>query len=283
MKTFRICTLSNDIVQYAEMRESFRVAGFDDARCEFVLLDNSAGNRYEPYSAFNEIKANAAEPYVIFCHQDVRLNQGHGFDRLVKVLDELYARDPKWAVAGNAGTNRKLQHVVRITDPWPSANWQGPLPQPVVTLDENFLVVRTDAPVAWSSALSGFHFYGSDICLHALAQKLGVYVIDFHLEHLSTGVLSDAFRDVQRRFAACWENCFHLAFVLTPTGVPVLLTKHRWLRKLVQKPAVQRRILRPRVQKLAGLCGLAPRSFHLNLLRAGETAIAYVGKTPMGR
>jgi hypothetical protein len=35
--------------------------------------------------------------------------------------------------------------------------------------------------------ISGFHFYGADICLHAHQMGHSAYVIDFHLEHLSPG------------------------------------------------------------------------------------------------
>ena len=40
---FSICTIANNIEEYAEMKKSFELCGFDD-KCEYLLADNSKEN-----------------------------------------------------------------------------------------------------------------------------------------------------------------------------------------------------------------------------------------------
>ena len=76
MQIFHICTIANKLDMYAEMNASFIEAGFTEEKCRYSLFDNSQGNSYEPYSALKFIQANTSEPYIIFCHQDILLDQG---------------------------------------------------------------------------------------------------------------------------------------------------------------------------------------------------------------
>jgi hypothetical protein len=264
MKTFHICTISNDPAQYAAMRKSFLAAGFDEERCEYTLLDNSKENRYEPYSAFNQVKATSRAKYLIFCHQDVFADRGYGYTELVNALEELSKIDPQWAVAGNSGVNPRYQFATRITDHLNSIYWTGTLPENVCTIDENFMVINNALDVSWSPELSGFHFYGPDICLNAAKRGYKAYVIDFHLTHLGLGVLSPDFWAIKVEFQRHWEKQFHFAFLVVPTGVPLVLTKHRWLRALCNTTYVQRRILRPKAFKIARHCRMSPKPHREN-------------------
>lgn len=212
---FHICTIANDRLAYESMRASFVKAGFNEANSSFTFLDNTSGNQHEPYSAFNKIADERSEPYLIFCHQDILLNQGYGYEQLVAALEDLSRKDSRWLVAGNAGISFKYQHVARIVDPWPTPYWEGPLPQRVLGLDENFLVMRNDSKVRWSPDLAGFHFYGPDICLNAIKNGRTCYVINFQLEHLSAGSLNTIFWEIKEEFHRYWNEKFHLVFVLS--------------------------------------------------------------------
>ncbi|MES1166583.1 MAG: hypothetical protein ABUL68_01135 [Pseudomonadota bacterium] len=261
MKVFAICTIVNHAGQYAAMRESFLAAGFDEERCVYDHLDNRGGNRHEPYAAFNRSKSAARARYLICCHQDVLLSQGHGYADLLRALEELSARDPTWAVAGNAGVNLRYQLVARITDRVGTPAWTGALPEQVAGVDENFLVVNLGVEpdtIYWSENLSGFHFYGSDVCLNASRHGRRSYVIDFQLEHLGQGILSPEFWAIKARFQCHWEKSFRVAYMISPTMIPIVLTRYAWLRRLADLPAVQKRLLRPRSLRLAHWCGLSP-------------------------
>ncbi len=224
---FRICTIVNDPDQYRRMRASFAAGGFGPGRCRFDAFDNSAGNAHEPYALIDRLAADTAEPYLIVCHQDLLLDGGpggHGIEQLSRCLDELAALDPTWAVAGNAGVTRWIEGVTELTQPRPDGSLDRPLvwraadlPRRVVTLDENFLVLRTAARPTCSAGLSGFHLYGTDLCLNAARRGMGCYVIDFHLTHLSAGNhRSAAFDEARQALERHWNPHFLMGLVSSP-------------------------------------------------------------------
>lgn len=243
MKLFHICTIANKFTQYEEMKSSFLQAGFDEDRCRYSLFDNSKSNIYDPYETFNKIKLQTSEPYIIFCHQDILLNQGNGFDDLVKVLTELEKLDPTWAVAGNAGINNDYKFVARITDPNDTPNWLKDFPQQVHSLDENFLVIKTAANISCSSDLKGFHFYATDLCLNAIYNGYSCYVIDFHLTHLSGGNKNQVFWDIQKTFYRKWNDKFSFCYVQTVTDVSMCLSKHAVIRAIFSRHKLRKLLL----------------------------------------
>jgi hypothetical protein len=220
---FRILTFVTDERLYAGMRESFNRAGFDSTVARFTRLDSG-----EPYGAVRELTAGA-EPYVILCHQDVRLDQGDGHAGLIELLADLSERDPHWAVAGNAGGTASLELIRHIADPH-GADWASDLPRPVVSLDENFLVLRVERRPRCSSDLSGFHLYGTDLCLNAIADGSTAYVIGFRLSHLSPGSL-ERYGQALSAFVAAWSRRSTFRYVRTTNSV-LLLSRHRLLRRV---------------------------------------------------
>jgi hypothetical protein len=176
------------------MRQTFAAGGFAAPDCEFLYLDNSAGNRFDAYAGYNLFLRAARGEYVILCHQDVRL-LSDGRDRLDAVIAELDRLDPRWGLFGNAGGLRSGAVAIRISDPphGEDVAWGGPFPVACQTLDENFIVVRAAANLALSADLKGFHLYGTDVC--AVASFLGytAYVADFHLRHEGPGTVDDVF------------------------------------------------------------------------------------------
>lgn len=219
------------------MRQSFESSGFVGPACQYVLLDNSSGNTHEPFAALSQQLGAAArerQRYVILCHQDLQADRGVGAADLMARLADLNRLDPGWAVAGNAGFAwDRADYVGKVTDPmgtWPD----GRLPARVISLDENFLVVRPDAGVRFSRTLSGFHFYATDLCLQAQRFGRTCYAIDFHLTHLSSGSPdTPEFTEAKRRFEAAWSPAFRLALVPTPSTV-LQLSRYRAGRRLLR-------------------------------------------------
>lgn len=234
-KLLHICTLTNDLGQYAEMRRSMESAGFTEEVCRYTLLDNSQGNRYDPFAAVTSECQSSTEPYLIFCHQDIRLDRGHGMDQLLSALRQLDERDPKWAVAGNAGVTAMGVWVGRITDPR-GVHRNAELPCRVISLDENFLVVRTASRLCCSPDIGGFHLYATDLCLNAVVRGFTAHVVDFHLRHLSAGdANSPAFRRGMKRFARSWNGRMVLASIESPTRSVIRLSRFEFARRLLKQ------------------------------------------------
>ncbi len=244
MRYFHICCLTNNLPQYEEMKTSFLEAGFDEERCRYTLLDNSEVNQYEPKGGLDKCLAETTEPYLIYCHQDILLNQGHGFDQLLKVMQELDAKDPDWAVAGNAGVNNRGELVLRITDPNEAPQWQGGLPARVQSLDENFLVINPKKNIQVSEEVKGFfHLWATDLCLDATFKGYNCYVVDFHLEHLSKGKFRpEVLLDVTQRLQKKWSDKFVFCYVRTTYGEP-FLSKYALLRWIFSQEKVKYRML----------------------------------------
>jgi len=215
---FTIATLVTDDVQYDAMRASFAAGGFCGADCEYLFIDNrpasAMAGRADAYRGLNALLAAARGRLVILCHQDVRLI-GDGRAALEQRLAELEARDPRWALAGNAGGIGIGRLAVRISDPHGRDQSRGDLPARAQSLDENFIVVRRSAGLAFSADLEGFHFYGADICQVARVLGWHAYVVDFHLEHLSAGRKDLSFFRMQEAFRAKWSRAIEARWVQT--------------------------------------------------------------------
>jgi hypothetical protein len=183
---YSICTFVTRFRQYKDLVKSFVDHGFSYNDCEYIYIDNSTKNQYDAYRGINKFLTTANGRYIIICHQDILLIDD-GREKLDAVLRELDRVDPSWGVCGNAGGVYPGRLALRLTDPHGDNQFTEPLPQRVSGLDENFLVVRRDANLAVSADLSGFHLYGTDICIVAQVLGYAAYVIDFHLRHLSSG------------------------------------------------------------------------------------------------
>lgn len=211
---FSIGTLVTSPEQYDAMRDSFSARGFDSANSEFLYLDNRGPDQTGAYRGLNALLHAARGEYVVLCHQDVRL-LGDDIDTLDRRLAELSARDPNWALAGNAGGLAPGVLAHRISDPHGADRNSGNLPQRVMSLDENFIVVKRSARVGCSVDLEGFHFYGPDLCLNADMAGHSAWVIDFHLLHLSGGNKSTDFFAAEEAFRAKWNHALRPRWMQT--------------------------------------------------------------------
>lgn len=192
---FSICTLLTNPDQYRTMRESFAARGFGDD-CEYLCIDNSAGNKADAFAGINALMLSASAPIVILCHQDVELI-GDGRAELEACLARLQAFDPHWAVAGNAGVTAEGWPVTCLSDVSIELNaFGGPLPAKVAILDENLLIVRRGANLGVSRDLAGFHLYGADLCLVAAMLGWNSYVIDFFVRHWGKGTMGPDYSEL---------------------------------------------------------------------------------------
>lgn len=229
---FRIATFVNDAELYKEMRASFEAAGFVVPIARYTIETG------DPYEAVTRL-GTAYEPYVILVHQDVRCDQGDTAGKLTVALEQLTALDDSWVVAGNAGGTKEHGLVRHVSDPH-GTDWTDGLPARVVTLDENLLILRTARSPHCSERLSGFHLYGSDVCLNAERDGSSCYVVDFRASHLSPGS-GDGLDAAAERFAARWSEV-RPRYLATPSRI-VALARPRPVRRLMMNPRVRLRLI----------------------------------------
>ncbi len=211
-RSYTIATLVTNPAQYEVMQQSFIDFGFGD--CEFLKIDNTGEQQTCAYNGLNHMLNQACGDVVILCHQDVRLFDDSRTE-LDARLDELNRIDPNWAVAGNAGGVAPGQLALRITDPHGADQKIGDFPCRVLAVDENFIVVRRNARIGFSHNLSGFHFYGADICMMAEIAGYSAYVIDFHLAHLSAGKKDPSFDEMETAFREKWSTALSARWIQT--------------------------------------------------------------------
>ena len=219
---FSICTMVSDMGMYQEMLSSFHSLGFLEPACEFLYVDNTSSNRFDGFRACNLFLRKAHGDFIVLTHQDVRL-LSDGYDRLNAVIDELGGLDATWALFGNAGGLPQGGLAMRISDPHGADQRSGaPFPVRCVSLDENFIVVRADANLAVSGDLSGFHLFGTDLCVVASILGHTAYVVDFHLQHLSAGSMGPDFAASRRAIIRKYANALRPRLIHT-TCAPIML------------------------------------------------------------
>jgi hypothetical protein len=124
---------------------------------------------------------------------------------------------------------------------------EGTLPAAVSSLDENFLVLKRDALLGFSRDLSGFHMYGTDLCVQAAVRGYSAHVINFHLHHLGRGGYSQAFFTCADEFDQKYSRAFKRRKIKTTcTRVLVVATRleifFRYLMKIRKRRLRLRRI-----------------------------------------
>jgi hypothetical protein len=229
--SFRIATFVNDEALYAGMRRSFEDAGFVEPVTTYEVLSDSTE---EPYAAISRL-CEAEERYVILVHQDVRCDHGYRVSDLLARLDELTGIDPCWAIAGNVGRTRRGEPVDHI-EGLGRIVWSDDLPRRVVSLDENFLVLRTNRKPHTSPELDGWHLYGTDVVLNAEADGSSAYVIDFRLSHLGAGNMV-GYEEAERRLVEHWQRRFAFRYLRSSCGL-AFLSRFRPIRALFGHPHV---------------------------------------------
>lgn len=210
---YSICTLVTDQAQYSEMVESFIQAGFNPNLCEFIIADNTQENEFDAYRAINRFLREAQGRYIIICHQDILIDHDQE-PELNNKIEELNKLDLKWGIAGNAGA-KDLYNISMVITEQGRLMRKGTFPTRVISLDENFLLIRAEANLAVSTDLSGFHLYGTDICLIADCMGWNSYVIDFNISHKSSGRMNSSFYEISGQLQKKYQRFFRGRYIKT--------------------------------------------------------------------
>lgn len=155
---------------------------------EWIIIDNT-GNRRSPdiCKLYGEAQARAANDLVFFMHQDVYLPAAWEA-QVFAAIARLEERDPAWGVIGAVGALAFGAPKPWLRGHWadphhPNAQYLGPLPSEVASLDELRLGMRRRRGLSFDPALPGFHCYGIDLCLTAASRGLRCYAVDAFVHH----------------------------------------------------------------------------------------------------
>ena len=209
-KTFSICTLVTNKKLYTSMIESYYNAGFDD--CEFLYIDNSENNKTDAYSGLNLMLSKASGKYIILCHQDILIKDN--ISQLENKLNELEKLDPNWAIVGNAGGVSPGNFSLYLEVPENKIRL-GIFPNKVQTLDENWMLIKASTRLGFSNDLSGFHLYGTDICLQAEILGYNSYVIEYLLRHDGKGIQDPTFKKCKDALIKKYSSIFNNKIIQT--------------------------------------------------------------------
>lgn len=212
---FSVCTLVTNFEEYQAMIDSFLNKGFTEQDTEFLYVNNSQMNKEDGFTGLNKFIHHSQGEYIILCHQDIRLEFDNK-DSLLLKLTELSKIDNKWAIVGNAGACQNFsKKYIRISDPHGEDKKIGSFPSKVTSLDENFILIKSNANLGLSRDLNGFHFYGTDLCTLADIRGYTSYVIDFHIRHLSPGNINKYFFECKDSFEKQYSNKLRSRFIQT--------------------------------------------------------------------
>jgi hypothetical protein len=226
---FSICTLVTDQNEYRTMVDSFRKAGFNDETSEFIFIDNSKGNKYDAYAGLNKMISVSSGKYIVLCHQDIELNYDNK-EKLISRIAEIDSIDKSWGILSNAGGLHLKKRVERMYYPHKEMN-MGPFPFKVKSVDENFILLKKEANLGLSHDLSGFHLYGTDLCIHAHTAGYSAWVIDFALLHKSTGNINESFYKNKRELIAKYTKAFQSRYIRSTCTT--LYISGNWLYTLI--------------------------------------------------
>ncbi|TCC97567.1 hypothetical protein [Pedobacter hiemivivus] len=211
---FSICTLVTKKTEYQEMLNSFYEKGFKPGLCEFLYIDNTETCTLDAYKGLNKFLQEAKGKYIILCHQDIIIHD-HDIQHLLLNIDDIEKADKDWAILGNAGGVNLKWIATNITQVCGNRITEDRLPLRTKTVDENFIVVKKSANLALSRNLSGFHLYGTDLCLIADILGFNAYVIDFNLTHKSNGNADKSFYDLKKALLKKYKYALRGRFMST--------------------------------------------------------------------
>lgn len=170
---------------------------------ELVPIDNTCNSHSAP-AALNMGFGKATAEIIVLCHQDVVFPEGW-IHRLYEQISVIERTHENWGVLGTFGIANNGMFAGHIIDPSGHFHCQ-PLPAEVQSLDEHCLIVRKDSGLCFDETLGGFHLYGADICVQALAKGLTNFAIDACVQHLSSGKVDADFYEATNKLYRKWRS-----------------------------------------------------------------------------
>jgi hypothetical protein len=200
--------------------------------------------------AYNDALDKSVTDLVVFAHQDLFFPE-NWIDRVIDSVNLLNATDPSWGVLGCFGVSAAGTHHGRIYSAGLGTIGTS-IDQPtcIQTLDEIVLIMRKSSGLRFDNALSGFHFYGADICMQASERGMRSYAIPAFCVHNTQMplVLPPEFYQCYWQFKRKW---WHRLPVHTSCITVTKFDRELWLRRLRETYIAHIVKRRPKVTRLA--------------------------------
>ncbi len=239
-----VCTCNNKTIL-----NNYLLKGLDkqSSDYELIVLEDSKTDFKSAAEALNYGGNKARGDYIIFVHQDVRMESSTWLSDVEKLADNI----PNLGIAGVAGKSVESPEVVTNVkhgdDPHMAGN-RIDKPLKVQTLDECLLMVPKKVfqnQKFDKDTCNGWHLYGVDYCLMMDQMGLDVYVLPFTIIHKSSG---DPFADEYYRILGRLFNKYKGQYRTIHTTVsdwntiyPVSLERKRfWLTNKIYSGAKNR-------------------------------------------
>ena len=209
---FTLCCLYTNPLLLHKLCDSIRSASFDYIT---KFIDNSLGN-IDSYQAISKFIAESKTRYICIAHQDVDF-RSLTLPYLHKQIQKIQLIDSRAALFGCAGISHDgTQGVGHFFDSTGEHMWGFPNNGRVSSLDEFFLVLDREKPVSVTEGLTGFHFYGTDLCVNAARAGYSAYAIDYPVLHNCTpGKIQPDFFEARQRFQTHLQCAMGHGFVKT--------------------------------------------------------------------
>jgi hypothetical protein len=191
---FSFVSLIRDDEKYQQFLASL-AAQEGNASYEVIPIPNYFNQINSAFKGLNIGTDLADGKYIIYCHDDIVLSS-NWLERLKHHIKNLENSNIQWGVIGPAGITLDEQGAYFLTT---EQNQNIKLLDPSVindkefyevsTLDELCLIVKKSSGLRFSEkTLSGFHFYGANLCLQAKQRGLRNFAIDCWTWHQSDGL-----------------------------------------------------------------------------------------------
>lgn len=191
---FSIITLVYNLDEYREFCESLRYQ-IGSYSVEVIGIPNFFNLFESAYKGLNTAADTANGKHIIFCHDDIVVPKDWLY-RIRKNILELDAMNTRWGVLGPAGVFLDNDHSAYfLLDESMQPMWQkdptilhDKTRYEISSLDELCLITKRSNSLRFSDKnLSGFHFYGVNLCLEAQIKGYKNFSIDAYCHHKSDG------------------------------------------------------------------------------------------------
>lgn len=182
-----VCVYNNETILNKYLIESLNDA---TSGYELILVDNTA-NRFKSASEALNFGGNKARgDYIVFIHQDIKLNSPNFLEKLETMLDEI----SDLGIAGMAGVSEDIKGVISNITQGESSELVGKnkieKSLKVQTLDECLIVIPSpvfDLLKFDEGTCDDWHLYGVDYSLSVRELGLNAYVLPMYIYHRSPG------------------------------------------------------------------------------------------------